>query len=99
MVRLTLEIDETLMARLRAKAQAEDAAVETIAIAALQTTVDEAAPHNLLSMLSDLSETFEPLSDRSDIAENFDSVMDEWAAEDLARQQKAAPDDDADSAG
>jgi hypothetical protein len=90
MVTLRLEIDEALMARLQAKAAAEDKAVEAIAIAGLEK---EAVEDNLnieadrtgrafMLELAKLAEEFDLRSGRDDVSENFDAVLAELESED-----------------
>jgi hypothetical protein len=79
MTELVLEIDDTLMARLREKAEQQQRAVEDIVVDALWVIdIDESKlsdPNNFALTLAEMAEQMNLHSGRDDISENFDAVM------------------------
>lgn len=87
----TLHIDDSLQKRLNAVAEREQRPIEEVMIEFIDekmTETEENREGNLLIMLAELADKYEPISHRTDVSENFDEIIGEMMAEDIRKRHE-----------
>jgi hypothetical protein len=93
---LQLHLDDKRLNWLRKQADLEHKAIEDVVFEVLDEKMIETDGNsdNLLLMLAELADRFEPISKRTDVSENFDAIIGEMMAEDIAKRHETTHGDE-----